>query len=100
MEIFSVIIACLVAYWIFKDGENRYPTKSIAPLAWAVGTFLLMIVFLPLYLISRPKKHKGKNNEELSQNQNQLKDLSFCIKCKNKLKENDVFCSNCGAKRN
>ncbi len=99
MYLFAIIIAYLIAAWVFEDGQKRYPIKSVAPWMWAIGTFLFMIIFLPLYLIFRPKKHESKKNEELLQRQDRLKDSNFCIKCKNKLKENDVFCSNCGAKR-
>ncbi len=98
MYLFAIIIAYLIAAWVFEDGQKRYPTKSVAPWMWAIGTFLFMIIFLPLYLIFRPKKHENRKTGELSQGQDRLKDPSLCINCKNKLKDDGVFCSNCGVK--
>jgi len=49
MEIIGVIIAALVAVFIYSDATKR----GMNGIGWAIGVFLLMIVFLPIYLIVR-----------------------------------------------
>jgi len=39
----------LVSVWVHNDAERRGNNAT----AWALGTFLLLIIFLPLYLIMR-----------------------------------------------
>lgn len=98
MHFFAIIIAYLVAVWVFEDSKKRYPQRKIISWAWAIGTFLFMIVFLPLYLILRPKKDEEEKSKELPQEYDQSESSIFCTKCGNKLNGSDVFCSNCGAK--
>lgn len=43
----------LIAVWVFVDARQR---KDDQPLAWALGTFLLLIVCLPYYLAKRNLK--------------------------------------------
>jgi hypothetical protein len=50
---FLVVLAA--AWWVFTDARKRgLPTGKAA--AWAIGTLLVLIVVLPLYLIMRPKE--------------------------------------------
>ena len=46
---FGFIIAALIAVWVASDANKR----GMNGLAWAIGVFLLCIVFLPIYLIVR-----------------------------------------------
>lgn len=50
-ELLVLVISLAVSLWVYSDAKKRGASAT----AWAVGTFLLLIVFLPLYLIVRPK---------------------------------------------
>jgi len=43
------IIALLIAIWVANDANKR----GMNGVGWAIGVFLLCIVFLPIYLIVR-----------------------------------------------
>jgi hypothetical protein len=55
MDVFNLFIALLIAAWVFSDAKSRGMEGGSASL-WSLGVFLLLIVFLPLWLIIRPKK--------------------------------------------
>lgn len=55
-------IAFLVALWVGKDANERY-VSSWSPFLWFFAVLALLIVFLPLYLFTRPPKLK-KHREE------------------------------------
>lgn len=46
---FGFLIALITASWVGWDAHRR----GMNSVGWAIGTFLLLIVFLPLYLIVR-----------------------------------------------
>jgi hypothetical protein len=48
-QIIGLLIAAAIAFWVYTDAKKR-PMNAVG---WAIGTFLLCIVFLPLYLILR-----------------------------------------------
>ncbi|HEY1501721.1 MAG TPA: zinc ribbon domain-containing protein [Acidobacteriaceae bacterium] len=48
-QVIGLLIAAAIAFWVYTDAKKR-PMNAIG---WAIGTFLLCIVFLPLYLIMR-----------------------------------------------
>ena len=48
-QLIGLVIAGAIAFWVYTDAKKR-PMNAVL---WAVGTFLLCIVFLPLYLIMR-----------------------------------------------
>jgi len=47
--IIGLIIAFVVAHFVYNDATKR----GMNAMGWALGTFLLMILFLPIYLIIR-----------------------------------------------
>jgi uncharacterized membrane protein len=51
----GVSIAFVVSIWVLIDARHRGASMGVA-LLWWFGVFMLLIVFLPLYLIARPKK--------------------------------------------
>lgn len=53
----GLIIAAVVAYYVYDDANKR----GMNGFGWAAGTFLLMIVFLPIYLITRKPIEENKN---------------------------------------
>jgi len=50
----GILLAAAIAIWVRADAKKR-GLKSSSATGWAVGVFLLLIVFLPLYLWSRRK---------------------------------------------
>ena len=46
---FGFIIPLIIAIFVYQDAEKR----GMSGIGWALGTFLLCIIFLPLYLIMR-----------------------------------------------
>jgi hypothetical protein len=55
LEILLFLVPVVAAFWVFFDARKRgYSTgKSFL---WALGVFLAMIIFLPLYLLDRRRK--------------------------------------------
>ncbi len=53
----ALFIAAGVAIWVYTDAKkNNYSTP--ASIGWMLGVFMLMIIFLPLYLIMKAKRAK------------------------------------------
>lgn len=48
-QLIGAVIAAAIAAFVFQDAKKR----GMNAWGWAVGTFLVCIVFLPLYLIMR-----------------------------------------------
>ena len=48
-QFIGAVIAVAIAAFVFQDAKKR----GMNSWGWAIGTFLLCIVFLPLYLIMR-----------------------------------------------
>ena len=72
----SFAIALLAGVWVYNDAQKR---GSASALSWAIGTFGLLIVFLPLWLIVRPPLLK-----------------SLCARCEKDYYGGISFCPNCG----
>jgi len=51
------LVSLIVAIWVFYDSQKHGYSVGRG-LLWAVGVFLLLIVFLPLYLVARKKREK------------------------------------------
>ena len=49
LALFSFIIPLLIAIWVYHDAEKR----GMNGILWAIGVFLLCIIFLPVYFIVR-----------------------------------------------
>lgn len=54
MELIGLAIAFIVAFWVYSDAKNRGKTTRKAFL-WFLGVFFVLILFLPLWFITRPK---------------------------------------------
>lgn len=54
MELVGILIATLAAIFVFFHAWVRQ-VPIWAALLWALGTFLLLIIVLPIYLLVRPK---------------------------------------------
>jgi hypothetical protein len=47
--LFGYIISAAIAYWVYTDANKR----GMNGVVWAIATFLICIISLPLYLIMR-----------------------------------------------
>jgi len=79
----GLIIVFLIAVWVYSDAKARGEAQ---PGLWAVGTFLLAIIVLPVWLIKRPPKR------EALQDSNGLKRCPFCAE---DIKLAAVVCKHC-----
>ena len=53
----ALFIAAGVAIWVFTDAKkNNYSTP--ASIGWMLSVFMLMIIFLPIYLVVKAKRAK------------------------------------------
>lgn len=52
----GLIIVTIISVFIYKDAEKR----GMCGIGWALGVWLLLIVFLPLYLIVRTPIKESK----------------------------------------
>ena len=53
----ALFIAAAVSIWVYMDAKkNGYSTQM--SIGWMLGVFMLMIVFLPFYLIVKAKRAK------------------------------------------
>ncbi|MFQ6079667.1 MAG: hypothetical protein ACE5NJ_11115 [Thermodesulfobacteriota bacterium] len=55
----GLLVAIAFAFWVHQDAKKRGKTPGKA-LAWAAGVLLLWVVFLPLWLLTRPKEVLGE----------------------------------------
>lgn len=78
LQFLGMSIAFIVAFWVFVDAKIKGKTTGKAFL-WFLGVFFALILFLPLWLITRPK-------------------VKLCRYCGEyyEYEESDAFCSECG----
>jgi hypothetical protein len=55
MKFSLLMISLIVTAWVFFDARERGKGIFVAFL-WCLGTQLLTIIFLPLWLINRPER--------------------------------------------
>lgn len=87
-EFIGFLVALAVAFWVFSDARARGKSTGGAFL-WFLGTLLLLIVFLPLWLILRPKKEFAFKV---------IDKPTLCIHCGKYYEGAPAFCPNCGGK--
>ncbi len=92
MRYFIPLIHLLVALWVFYDSQKRGYTVWRG-LLWAIGVFLLLIIFLPLYLVARKRK------ERLWAQARQIPRISSgtsCFYCGKSYEGDPPVCPHCG----
>lgn len=65
MELIGILIALIAAFFVFFHAWVRQ-VSIWAALLWAIGTFLLLIVVLPIYLVVRPKGPDRRSDESFT----------------------------------
>lgn len=86
MTALVILIWLLVVAWVYSDAKSR---GSSSPVLWALGVALLMIVFLPLYIVMRPPKPTAVVTKSAPQ---------LCPHCGKYYEPPVQFCPNCGGK--
>ena len=88
MYIIGLLIALGVGIWVYTDAKKRGKTSGSA-FVWFLGVFFLLIIFLPAWLITRPKLPEEVKTTE----QHQPK---LCPHCGKYYEGSPSFCPNCG----
>ncbi len=89
----AIIIPLLIAWWVASDAKKRGYSQG-AIVAWFLGVWLVLIIFLPLYFILRPKstilrpKSMGQTRSTSG--------TYVCPYCGNLYQEKVPFCPYCG----
>jgi hypothetical protein len=86
----GLVIAGFIGRWVFMDATKRGKTRGQAIL-WGVTTWMLMILVLPLWFLTRPPL-PGKEQPFATDRIPQL-----CASCGKYYDRNPSFCPNCGA---
>jgi hypothetical protein len=92
-RIIAVVIAVGVAIWVYNDAR-KWGYNNNSALGWAVGVFLLMIVFLPLYVIIELKRAR-RQLEPTGAKQSAVISTS-CEHCSKPYFGNPNYCPHCG----
>ena len=83
----AILIPILAALWVFMDARQKGRTEGQS-LLWAFGTFMALIIFLPLWLFVRWQEGQTK----------QTKNVYVCPYCHYSFKniERARYCPYCG----
>ena len=92
----GLLIAAAVAFWVAYDAAAlrreevaRFGKSSILPPLWGFGVFMLLIVFLPWYLISR-SSHKKRLMAKCPYCASAVsRDATVCPYCSSDLRRSD-----------
>ncbi len=93
IRIIGIIIAVGVAYWVYNDAQKWGYSKNAA-IGWSVGVFLLMIVFLPIYILTELKRAR-RQLERPGDRQSVAISIS-CEHCSKPYFGNPNYCPHCG----
>lgn len=90
--LFGALIAAIIAIFVYSDAKQRSLINNPwikSPALWAIGVFLLLIIFLPAYFVTR-----GPLKKELY-----IFQTRQCVVCDEKIDMIDKVCPKCGAKQ-
>lgn len=81
----AMLILTLAAFWVFMDVKEKGRSEGQA-LFWAIGTFMALIIFLPLWLLVRWQSDQKKYSPQV------------CPSCRSsfKLMPRAHYCPFCG----
>jgi|SRR3972149_9323827 len=92
-KIIAGVIAAGVAFWVYND-SRKWGYNNNAALGWAIGVFLLMIVFLPLYVIIELKR--ARRQLDLTGAKQTAAISTSCEFCRKQYFGNPNYCPHCG----
>jgi hypothetical protein len=93
IRIIGVVIAAGIAYWVYNDAQKWGYSKNAA-IGWSVGVFLLMIAFLPIYILTALKRAR-RQLEKPGARQSATMSTS-CVHCSKLYYGNPNYCPHCG----
>jgi len=82
-----LLIPLGIGIWVYNDAMKRGKTRTEA-ITWLLGVFLLLIICLPMWLITRPKLHEEVEGD--------VEKPKLCVHCGKYYEEDPSFCPNCG----
>lgn len=89
MEFLGIFLAFLIGLWVAGDAERRGKSKPAA-FFWFLGTWLLLIIFLPIWLLSRPRLAEEAAPVRL------VSAPRLCMHCGKYYESEPRHCPNCG----
>jgi len=82
----AIAILVIATVWVYRDARQRGKSAGSA-FWWSLGTAALLIVFLPLWLLTRPRLPEERAGASVPR---------LCIHCGKYYDGNPSFCPNCG----
>ena len=96
MIAWGMLLATLAGVWVFFDARKRGSELPVAAM-WALGTAMIMVVFLPLYLLfGRKAPVKYRRDDVIDVEAIPVEEIIYCRMCGGKAKEALVTCPHCG----
>jgi len=93
--LFGLLIAAVVAFFVAIDAKKR----GMNAVGWGIGTFALMIIFLPLYFIMRKPILNQTAAQPLYPPPYPTGPANLCATCGKYYGGTPAFCPNCGAQQ-
>lgn len=87
----GLFIAFLVGCGVASDARSRGKSWAGA-IFWGLGVWLMMILFLPLWLISRPPHPSQAHAKDGRRDRG----VELCVDCGKYYEGRAAFCPNCG----
>ncbi|MEE9604651.1 MAG: hypothetical protein V3V70_03690, partial [Candidatus Scalindua sp.] len=91
-RIIAIFIAAGIAFWVYNDAQKWGHRTNVA-IGWSVGVFLLLIIFLPLYIITELIRARRLIESTGGRKPEILTPCEFCGKHYN---GNPTYCPHCG----
>lgn len=85
-ELIGFLIALAAAFWVFSDAKARGLSTGKA-LLWFLGTLFLLIIFLPFWLLTRPKQVYAIQS---------IGRQTLCMHCGRSYEGSPNYCPSCG----
>lgn len=92
LQLIGTTIAALIAMWVVLDAMRR-GMKPSTSYWWGVGVLFVLIVFLPLYFVFRPRT-VGATATNASGNSHSGESVP-CRYCNGMNPPNTVYCAHC-----
>jgi hypothetical protein len=88
----GTFIALLAGVWVMIDATRR-GKDGFSAFLWGLGSFLILCVFLPLWLMLRPPTlESGEGWRDRSRST----DAFYCPNCRQQTDREAAYCEHCG----